>query len=1177
MKNIINNNKGFTLIELLAAVTILSVISSIAIYLSVNTIKTAREKSYEVTKANIEHNASIYITESKSQLYYSPDETDASKEYQCVTVNDLIDMGYLSHKVISSPVSNDKKVEKNDSIKIVRNKNTKAVISTEYDITGAKCRSLHGDIYFLVTPDIYQWSKEKTVNITYKLKNYDMLPSYENQYRIVYDDGSEESLISTTQNNVSKKLEKPGTIYAKIVINDTEEIISKSLHIMRIDRQGPTLVCNQNGGIPNIACRTTNHYDITDARVNYNNQVKIPIIVTDNGGSGVDFTTVEKNDFQIQLYNPGTNTYTDITNFTFEKTRDTATKNTYVNLIINDNTNAGFVVIKINEKKIFDYAENENLAQIIYTNITLNMVYELLSNNTHRGYRGTLTTAFNDVQNNWTIRALLDNTSEEIAINKKTNVILDVNGKVINIKASIENGEKTTNTTDLNNRRRNGQPEDSTTSLTIKNSKQTGEIINNTSTMISNYGTLTTTSVKISSDDGRVIGNHGKLTIANGSIINTNSGGVISGYNGEIIVKSGASMSALKATDEGGNAIGRYSSAQGKVIITIEGGTLYGTKYGIGVSCNDTVTGPYSTNGQTPTEITVKGGKITGKRGGIKVWGCATNTEITGGNIIGESLPGVSIGTLEGGEGETNDFCKGECRRTLIIGNPSAEVETATPQIFRQSGRTEALNALEAKDTIVSWYNGIVYGHVTGINYAFSFTTDYSPKTINYRENYYPKTVNKSTTIDGFNYANKTYLAPIYYELINSDGTTKGYTETLSEAFENVNNGGTIKTLQDNTSDAPITNDKNITLNTNGKMITINKIITNNSGKTLTVNGNGTISTESTKIFINNGTMNVSNGTISTESTKIFINNGTMNVSNSNINKSGSSAGPLADNYGTLNITSSTIKGGSFGRLADNYGTLNITSSTIEGSGGVAMYKGSVTVTSSTIHATGSSGNGISRTSGTSDDVQITINDSTIISEHYHGIGQSCAYYDNYIKTTVEINNSYIESKGNVSPISSQCNTEISIKGNSKIKAKRDNAVHMTSGGSAETSISVCCTKNTSGSVTCTDSSRTFDLAEAISNCKANDDDNFGSKCFCNPTQVLKIGETGTPKLYSKEGIETIAAQNWYWYSGELYGQIDTAYNNQPLNKLSISITSSSGTYSDGDDTYHRKTYISTP
>ena len=101
------NKKGFTLVELLATILVLSIVVSITMYIAINTVNKAKQKTYQITIANITNNADNYLTENSNRLFFVP---DGSYEYQCITVNNLIELGYLDSEVLNSKVDENKTV-----------------------------------------------------------------------------------------------------------------------------------------------------------------------------------------------------------------------------------------------------------------------------------------------------------------------------------------------------------------------------------------------------------------------------------------------------------------------------------------------------------------------------------------------------------------------------------------------------------------------------------------------------------------------------------------------------------------------------------------------------------------------------------------------------------------------------------------------------------------------------------------------------------------------------------------------------------------------------------------------------------------------------------------------------------------------------------------------------------
>ena len=108
------NNKGFTLIELLATLAILAIVSVIIIVTITNVVDNSKKKSYMVTINNIEKYSEAYVLENDKNITWYDFGGDSL--YQCVTVENLIDMGYFSNDILDSKVSENRNVLINDYI-----------------------------------------------------------------------------------------------------------------------------------------------------------------------------------------------------------------------------------------------------------------------------------------------------------------------------------------------------------------------------------------------------------------------------------------------------------------------------------------------------------------------------------------------------------------------------------------------------------------------------------------------------------------------------------------------------------------------------------------------------------------------------------------------------------------------------------------------------------------------------------------------------------------------------------------------------------------------------------------------------------------------------------------------------------------------------------------------------
>ena len=171
MLNKMKKEKGFTLIELLATIVILAIVSGLVVYVAINTINNSKENSYKVTINNIEHKVGNYLIENSDRLFYVSNNDNTNKEYQCITVQALVDSGYFDNNVVESKVDKDRNVSLDDYVYIARDVNTKTVVEIKYLLDSddmALCDvaiDAEGDVLISVTPDDYSLYKEITLNI----------------------------------------------------------------------------------------------------------------------------------------------------------------------------------------------------------------------------------------------------------------------------------------------------------------------------------------------------------------------------------------------------------------------------------------------------------------------------------------------------------------------------------------------------------------------------------------------------------------------------------------------------------------------------------------------------------------------------------------------------------------------------------------------------------------------------------------------------------------------------------------------------------------------------------------------------------------------------------------------------------------------------------------------------
>ncbi|MBR7042131.1 MAG: InlB B-repeat-containing protein [Bacilli bacterium] len=354
------NKKGFTLIELLATIVVLALIFSIAIYITTNVIGKSKRNSYKVTINEIEDNAGDYLAENSRRLYFIM-SSDNKYEYQCITIENLVDYGYLDKDIVNSNTSNNSKVSLSDYIYIERDPKTKAITKSMYvdtkkyrEICGKAVIAM-GSINFISSPDFDKWSKSKNITINYKLKNLNderTFDEYKYNYKFVGLDGTvllDKTFKGDTIELTSRKINitTNGELTANIKL-DNNTIVTASKTIDKIDTTGPVIEMGSYTG--NTTIRSS---------------VTIPLKVTDIG-SGVDHTSFVKDDIDVMVGD------TKVSDYSLSKVNDTDYK-----LAINSDLYNGKVVLTIEENKVLDKIKNGNLKININTGITFSNVYKI--------------------------------------------------------------------------------------------------------------------------------------------------------------------------------------------------------------------------------------------------------------------------------------------------------------------------------------------------------------------------------------------------------------------------------------------------------------------------------------------------------------------------------------------------------------------------------------------------------------------------------------------------------------------------------------------------------------------------------------------------------------------------------------------------------------------------------
>ena len=351
------NRSGFTLIELLATIAVLSVVITIVIYVATGVVDSAKEKSYQVTINNIEKSTGSYVLEGNSLMPWLDGNT-SNYQYQCVTVQNLIDTGYFKGDILESEVADGIKVKANNVIYLERDQNTKSItknillVGDMKDYENGLCGSIEadGDITISVEPN--GWSREKDVTINYRiLKNTDKVSGYSYSYQY-------------NTNKLNKKFNK--------------QVMTEKIHIIENNMNISSTIYNESGGSIANGSVTIDKIDRTGPVITNNytgnnvvwNRVEIPITITDSQ-SGVDANSVLLSDFEVSI---GSKVLT--SGLTLEKTD----ANNY-KLIIENNYDAGKVKIKIGANKISDLVideiKNGNTETILTPNVSFSNLYTI--------------------------------------------------------------------------------------------------------------------------------------------------------------------------------------------------------------------------------------------------------------------------------------------------------------------------------------------------------------------------------------------------------------------------------------------------------------------------------------------------------------------------------------------------------------------------------------------------------------------------------------------------------------------------------------------------------------------------------------------------------------------------------------------------------------------------------
>ena len=384
--------------------------------------------------------------------------------------------------------------------------------------------------------------------------------------------------------------------------------------------------------------------------------------------------------------------------------------------------------------------------------------------------------------------------------------------------------------------------------------------------------------IQTTGEDIYVIRNTGNLeiqdTLGGGKLTSTTSGIIYNSESGKCVLTTGTIEAGEK------NAISNNTNAT----FEMNGGTITSEAQGI--------------NSINTAKVIVKGGKIETVQNAI--YNVAGTVEIKGGTLTSGSyavvrnnedtgIINISAGTLKGesygvynskagtinvsggtitSTGKIGIYNTAEGTLTIGTNETTPSVSTTVPSII---GKTYGVQA----GGTFNFYDGVIKGQ-SGKGTSINGTITATPTGYGVRKT--SSTVNSVTT-------ETAVLVPANYAEYNGS-TIISYYETLASATTYVTSGNTIKPLVDKTEtkESTVTVSKTVTLDLNGKTITLNDTTLKNNG-TLTITGSGTLTNSSTNGYFsiyNTGTVTVSSGTISSIQGAIH-NNGTAIVTGGTI------------------------------------------------------------------------------------------------------------------------------------------------------------------------------------------------------------------------------------------------------------------------------------------------------
>ena len=487
-----------------------------------------------------------------------------------------------------------------------------------------------------------------------------------------------------------------------------------------------------------------------------------------------------------------------------------------------------------------------------------------------------------------------------------------------------------------------------------------------------NRGTLTITGGTFSSTNSSAIFNQGTMTynvldetsnVSSETTYGITNNGTLNFKNGHIKTYGGIYNNATLTIDNGIiEGTEEYSLYGHAGMATINGGQLINdVRESIVLNCsgdltiNDGVITSTVTNGIhvsgggngcDSSLLYVNGGNITGKTNGIVNGSSASYIEINGGNIKGQNNNGVNInncntningGIIEGGVYgvyTNQDYDT----YTTQLGDNDSNVAIDAPVL-----KGELFGLYINKGTL-NFYDGVLKGQNEGF---IGQITNIADRTELYYED--------DEVINEVNYQVVYLLAEkIIARNIDKPHGDLSYTEytNLQDAFSEASNGDTIELVDNAPIYYPITNNKDVTLDMKGYVISTNKMITNN-GELEIKNTNTTreseIKTSSALSLISStGNIKLENITLKNTSSSLYVLqtsgetvlknvkiNSILGINSSNkltiTNSTISTSNTAINNTGILSIDGGSYSGSQYSIYSNSSNDVNVKNANLSG------------------------------------------------------------------------------------------------------------------------------------------------------------------------------------------------------------------------------------------------------